>query len=162
MPVTRISAEVGLLGEGRRVAVDRRAIVAGDRAGFVHRLADDVHDPAEGGRADRHGDRAAGVDHVLAARQAFGGVHGDGAHRVLAEVLRDFQHQAERLAGLAGRYWWSPARSGSRGRWPANSTSTTAPMTWVISPWPAADEPSAGTLAAAALARRSSWRRVSW
>ena len=43
--------------------------------------------------ADRHGDRLAGVGHLLAAHQAFGGVHGDGAHRVLAEMLGDFEHQ---------------------------------------------------------------------
>ena len=41
----------------------------------------------------------AGVDHRLAAGQALGGVHGDGAHGVLAQVLGDFQHQAEGLAG---------------------------------------------------------------
>ena len=40
----------------------------------------------------------AGVDHVLAADQALGGVHGDGAHGVLAEVLGDLEHQAEGLA----------------------------------------------------------------
>ena len=71
----------------------------GDRAGFVDRLADDVHDAAEGGGTDRHADRRAGVDHWLAARQAFGGVHGDGAHGVLAQMLGDFEHQAEGLAG---------------------------------------------------------------
>ena len=42
----------------------------------------------------------AGVDHFLAADQALGGVHGDGAHGVLAQMLGDFEHQAERLAGL--------------------------------------------------------------
>ncbi len=42
----------------------------------------------------------AGVGHGLAADQAFGGVHGDGAHGVLAQVLGDLQHQAEGLAGL--------------------------------------------------------------
>ena len=47
----------------------------------------------------RHGDRAAGVDHRLAAGQALGGVHGDGAHGVLAQVLGDLEHQAEGLAG---------------------------------------------------------------
>ena len=45
-------------------------------------------------------DGRAGVDHCLAADQALGGVHGDGAHGVLAEMLGDFEHQAERLAGL--------------------------------------------------------------
>ena len=37
--------------------------------------------------ADRHGDRAAGVDDLHAAREAVGGVHGDRAHAVVAEVL---------------------------------------------------------------------------
>ena len=37
---------------------------------------------------------AAGVRHRLAADQALGGVHGDGAHGVLAEMLRDLEHQA--------------------------------------------------------------------
>jgi hypothetical protein len=37
--------------------------------------------------------------HRLAAGQALGGVHGDGAHGVLAQVLGDFEHQAEGLAG---------------------------------------------------------------
>ena len=99
MPVTRISAEVVWSANDGRLAVDLARVVCGDRAGLVHRLADDVHDPAERGRADRHGDRAAGVDHRLAAGQALGGVHGDGAHGVLAQVLGDFQDQAEGLAG---------------------------------------------------------------
>ena len=42
----------------------------------------------------------AGVDHFLAAGQALGGVHGDGAHGVLAQMLGDFEHQADFLAGL--------------------------------------------------------------
>ena len=36
----------------------------------------------------------AGVGHRLAAGQALGGVHGDGAHGVLTQVLGDFEHQA--------------------------------------------------------------------
>ena len=32
--------------------------------------------------------------HLLAAHQPLGRVHGDGAHRVLAEMLRHLQHQA--------------------------------------------------------------------
>ena len=31
--------------------------------------------------------------HLLAAHQAFGGVHGDGAHRRFAEMLGDLEHQ---------------------------------------------------------------------
>ena len=78
-----------------------------DRAGLVDRLADDVDDAAERLGADRHRDRRAGVGHLLAAHQAFGGVHGDGADGVLAEMLRDLEHQAV----AAGS--WSRARSGS-------------------------------------------------
>ena len=63
------------------------------RTGFVHRLADDVHDAAERAGADRHRDRLAGVDDFLAAHEAFGGVHGDGAHGDFAEMLGDFEHQ---------------------------------------------------------------------
>ena len=64
------------------------------RAGLVDRLADHVDDAAERAGADRHRDRQAGVGDLLAAHQAFGGVHRDGAHRRLAEMLGDFEHQA--------------------------------------------------------------------
>ena len=36
-------------------------------------------------------------DHFLAAHQAFAGIHGDGAHGRLAEMLGDFEHQAVAL-----------------------------------------------------------------
>ncbi len=90
----------GLLGKAGGFAMDRGGVFGADRAGFVDRLADHVHDAAKAGRADRHGDRAAGVGDFLAADQAFGGVHGDGAHGVLAQMLRHFEHQADLLAGL--------------------------------------------------------------
>ena len=45
-------------------------------------------------------DGLAGVDDFLAADQAFGGVHGDGAHGVFAQMLGHFEHQADFLAGL--------------------------------------------------------------
>ena len=65
-----------------------------DRAGLVHRLADDVHDAAERAGADRHRDRRAGVGDRLAAHEALGGVHGDAAHGALAELLGHFEHEA--------------------------------------------------------------------
>ena len=71
--------------------------MVGDRAGLVDRLADHVDDAAERLVADRHRDRRAGIGDVLAAHQAFGGVHRDGAHGRLAEMLRDFEHQAVAL-----------------------------------------------------------------
>ena len=73
--------------------MDGAPLLGLDRAGFVDRLADDVHDAAERLLADRHRDRLAGVDDFLAADQALGGVHGDGAHRVLAEMLGDLEDE---------------------------------------------------------------------
>ena len=71
-----------------------RALLGGlDRAGLVDRLAHHIHDAAQGRFAYRHGDRLAGVDHLLAAHQPFGRVHGNRAHGVLAEMLGDFEHQ---------------------------------------------------------------------
>jgi hypothetical protein len=84
---------------GRR-GVDRAHLGGRHGAFLVDRLADDVDDAAEHLRADRHGDRLAGVAHRLAAHEAFGGVHGDGADGVLAQMLRDFQNQA--LALIVG------------------------------------------------------------
>ena len=83
-----------LLDIGRRRLMDRAAPLHRDRAGFVDRLADHVHDAPERALADRNRDRPAGVDDFLAADQAFGDVHRDAAHGVLAEVLGDFEHQA--------------------------------------------------------------------
>lgn len=34
----------------------------------------------------------------LATHQALGAVHGDGAHGVVAQVLRDLEHEARRVA----------------------------------------------------------------
>ena len=100
MPVTRISAAPAC---SEKVGASRwieRHVGLVDGAGFVDRLADHVHDAAQGGGTDRHADGGAGVDHFLAAGQALGGVHGDGAHGVFAQMLGDFEHQADFLAGL--------------------------------------------------------------
>ena len=83
-----------LVDIGRRGLVDGAALLGLDRTGLVDRLADDVHDPAERLLADRHRDRLAGVGDLLVADEAVGGVHGDGAHGVLAEMLGDLEHQA--------------------------------------------------------------------
>ena len=72
-----------------------------NRPGFIHRLADHVHDAPERAFADRHRDGEAGVRDFLAAHQAFRGVHGDGAHGGFAEMLGDFEHQpAALIVGL--------------------------------------------------------------
>ena len=70
----------------------RRAIHL-DRPGFIDRLADDVHDAPERAFADRNRDRLAGVSDFLPAHQSLGNVHGDAAHGVLAQMLRNFEHE---------------------------------------------------------------------
>ncbi len=82
-----------LVDEVRRLGVDRRAQFGFHRAALIDRLADHVHDAPEGGRADGHDDRAAGVDHILTAHETLSGVHGNGAHGVLAQVLCHFKHE---------------------------------------------------------------------
>ncbi|MCY1551703.1 hypothetical protein D9M68_880490 [compost metagenome] len=81
----------GLLGERRGFAVDGPALFLADRAGFVDRVAEHVHDPAEGRLADRDRDAGAGVGDVQAALQAFGRTHGDGTHHAVAQLLLNFQ-----------------------------------------------------------------------
>ena len=83
-----------LVDEERRLGVDRGGVGVADRAALVDRLADDVHDPAERHRADRHADLRAGVGDLLAAGQALGRVHRDRADGALAEMLRDLEDEA--------------------------------------------------------------------
>ena len=64
--VGRLVDELGCLG------MDRRTQFGGDRAALVDRLADDVQDATEGGRADRNRDLRAGVGDFLAAGQSVG------------------------------------------------------------------------------------------
>ena len=71
-----------------------------DRAGLIDRIADHVDDAAEALVADRHRNRLAGVGALLAAHQAFGDVHRDGADGVLAEMLCHLEHEA--LAAVLG------------------------------------------------------------
>mmetsp|Transcript_93254 Transcript_93254/g.182801 ORF Transcript_93254/g.182801 Transcript_93254/m.182801 type:complete len:227 (+) Transcript_93254:1135-1815(+) len=82
------------LRERRRRPVDRIVFLRVDRAQLVNRLADDVDDAAQRLLADRHFDRSAGVLDLLPAREAVRAVHGDGAHHVLAQMLRHLKHQA--------------------------------------------------------------------
>jgi hypothetical protein len=76
-----------------RVAVDRPALLDLDRLPLVDDLAEQVEDAPERDVADGHGDRAAGVDDLGAARQAVGGVHGHRAHTIIAEVLLHLAHE---------------------------------------------------------------------
>jgi hypothetical protein len=83
-----------LVDIGRCILMDGPALIGEDRPRLVHRFADHIHDAAERLLADRHRNGLAGVLHLLAADEPFARVHGDGAHRVLAEMLRHFEDQA--------------------------------------------------------------------
>ena len=94
MPVTRISDFGRLVDEFGRGPMNGHAALGGDRPTLVHRLADDIEDAAQRLRPDRHEDGRAGVHDLGAAHQAVGRVHGDGAHDVLAEMLRHLEDEA--------------------------------------------------------------------
>ena len=86
MPVSKISVFVERSVDQRGVAVDRPVLVGLDRAALVDRLAQQVEDAAQGGLADRHADRRAGIDAVHAADHAVGAAQGDAADAAAAEV----------------------------------------------------------------------------
>ncbi|KAB5588085.1 Acetylglutamate semialdehyde dehydrogenase [Ceratobasidium theobromae] len=92
------------LVEGRGLAVDGPAL--GDLEGLalleVEDVTGDVEDVALGDVADGHGDRGAGVAHLGAAHEAVGGLEGDGAHDVVAQVLGDLERDLAVLVALAG------------------------------------------------------------
>src|SRR5690606_20596822 len=81
----------GLLGIAGRRAVDAPLLVALNRAGFVDRLAQYVHDAAQGACTNRYGNGLAGVGHVQATLEAFGATHGDGTDDAVTQLLLDFQ-----------------------------------------------------------------------
>ena len=62
-----------------------------DRAGFVDRVAQHVHDPAQGRFTDRYGDGLASAVDVQATLEAFGRTHGNGTYHAVAQLLLDFQ-----------------------------------------------------------------------
>uniref|UniRef100_A0A182XR80 Prokaryotic-type class I peptide chain release factors domain-containing protein n=1 Tax=Anopheles quadriannulatus TaxID=34691 RepID=A0A182XR80_ANOQN len=82
------------LDELGRLGVDRRRQVRVDRAALIDRLADHVNDATERLRPDRDTDGRTGVQHALPTHQTLRTVHGDGAHRVLTQMLRNLQHQS--------------------------------------------------------------------
>ena len=94
MPVTEDFRFRGLFDELGRLLVDRAVLIRLDRAALVHGLAHDVEDPAERGVAHRNGDGRVGIRDDLPAHEAFGGVHRDGAHGALAQVLRHLENEA--------------------------------------------------------------------
>ncbi len=77
-----------------RFGMDRALFVADNRAGFVDRAAEHIHDATQGAGANGHGDGGAGALHLHAAAQAVGRAHGNGADNAVTELLLDLEGQA--------------------------------------------------------------------
>ncbi len=90
----------GLFHKRRCILVNAALCLGLDRACFINRFADHVHDAAKGFHTDRHFDRAAGIGYRLAAHQAFGRVHGNSANGAFTKMLGNFQNQA--IAAIVG------------------------------------------------------------
>jgi len=61
------------------------------RAGLVDRIAQHVHDAAQGTLADGYQNRAAGIGDTEAPGHTLGRTHGDGAHHAVTELLLHLQ-----------------------------------------------------------------------
>ncbi len=71
--------------------MDTPALFFADRARFIDRIAEDVHDPAQGFHPNRNLDASTGAGDVETALEAFGRTHGDGTDDAVAQLLLDFQ-----------------------------------------------------------------------
>ncbi len=98
--VNRFQAGLEDLGAGLliierwRISMDGPCHLGLNRTEVVDRCAHHVEEPAQGGAPDRHGDRATGVGHLLAAHQTLSGPKGEAADPVVADVLLDLEHQS--------------------------------------------------------------------
>ena len=117
-----------LLGIGRRIGMDRAAVDPCHRAGFVHRLADDIDDAAEQAGTDRHR-RSAGRCRRLPGR-APGLRWSPWRWCARSNSPRCWATSSTR------RLPWLSVSSAFRiaGSSPSNCTSTTAPITWAMRP----------------------------
>jgi peptide chain release factor 1 len=93
LPARLELAERGRLPVDVPVILDPGELVGG----HVERLAQHVEDVPEHAVADRHLEAVAQVAHLRAAAQAVGRLHADGANPVVAELLRDFGDDRDRL-----------------------------------------------------------------
>ena len=59
----------------------------------VDRLTEQIEDTAKAALADRDGDGRAGIDGLCAALEAVGRAHGNAAHDVVADLLRDLRNE---------------------------------------------------------------------
>ncbi len=89
-----------LLIERRRLAMNRIALLGVHRTHLVHRLADHVQHAAQRFLAHRHRHRLAQALGFHAAHQTVGGLQRDGAHAALADVLRHFANDVDRVGNV--------------------------------------------------------------
>jgi hypothetical protein len=97
----RVARPTGIcvwVGKERGIGFAFWLVFAGDRsrAGMAHRRERPVP------LICTYRNRASRVHHVLSANQTFGGVHGNRADGVLAEVLRNLEHQPDVVAFHCG------------------------------------------------------------
>ncbi|MNH11936.1 hypothetical protein D3C79_714650 [compost metagenome] len=71
--------------------MDTATLFFADRAGLVDRVAQYVHDTAQGGLTNRNGNGSAGVNDFQTALQAFGRAHRNGTNHAVAQLLLNFQ-----------------------------------------------------------------------
>src|ERR1035438_2177694 len=94
------------LVEGRRVAVDRPALIDLQGGGrHIQRVAEHVEQMPLGHVADRNRDRAPGVGDSGSPDQAIGGRHGDGPDRVVAQVLFHLERQGPGFLSQRHVHW---------------------------------------------------------
>ena len=67
--------------------MDGSVFVGSNGSFLVDGFSNHIDDSAEGLGSDRDLDRIAGVQHLLASNQTFGGVEGDGPHIASSEML---------------------------------------------------------------------------
>jgi hypothetical protein len=104
--------------------VDGPTLFFADRTLLVDRVAQYVHDTAQGRGTDRYLDGLAAVNYFQPTTQTVGGTHGDATHDAAADLLLNFQYQTlawPSLTTFSASYTWGTAFCG-------NSMSTTAPM----------------------------------
>ncbi len=85
-----------LLVERRRIAMNRHPCEPLIGPASSTGLPGDVHQAAQRARSHRHRIGAPVLRHLHPAHQPVGGIHRDTADGVLAEMLRDFEHQVTR------------------------------------------------------------------
>ena len=80
-----------LLFKAGRVTVNGHALCCVDRAGFVNRVTQYIHDAAQGCFTHGYGNGRIGIGDRKPPRNTFRGTHGDGSHNPVAQLLLYFQ-----------------------------------------------------------------------